>query len=165
MNLPIYQQVVVKSTGQDELRYFLSPDMNLRFPWAINLLELDMPDQLEVIGLIENYFASNNISYLYPYPVFVLSALESTVTQMPLVNAKVELPRFFAQKDNKTNVMEANLLGRNKLLQQEIKNCDSMSNQQELFHYTQTHRQIYELELERSYYYSLLERLKQVPRG
>ena len=57
------------------------------------------------------------------------------------------------------NVKESHLASRNKLLQQEVKNSDTSVNLQELDHYGDSHKKIFELEEERSFYRSILNRL------
>ena len=72
MSLPIYQHVNVKAIQLEDLKNFLSEDMNTRHPVALNLKPLDLEQQREIIGLIENYFSINNISFMagVSYPVF-----------------------------------------------------------------------------------------------
>jgi hypothetical protein len=165
MNLPIYHQTILRSTDLDEVSHILSQDMNMRQPCAISLMELSMPDQLEIIGLVENYFTSNNISFLYPYPVYLITVHDPSVSRVPMVKSRSELPRFFAQRDNKTNVKELGMLSRNKLLQQEIKNCDSLTGQKGLASYAAYHRTIFKHESEQLFYQNLLSKLKREGHG
>ena len=110
-------------------------------------------------SLIENYFSTNNISFKFPYPVYLVMAHQTTITNMPSVGNISELPRFFIQKESKINVKESHLLGRNRLIQQEIKNTDPELIQESIQNYGKIHREIYELEKERLFYRSILNRL------
>lgn len=159
MSLPIYQHINVRSTQLDDLKNFLNRELNLKHPIVLNLKHLEFDQQREMIGLIENFFVSHNISYKFPYPIYLLSDHESTITQMPSVKQTEELPRFFAQKESKMNVKESHVIGKNRLLQQEIKNADALACQNGLNQYGTNHRKIADLEKERLFYRSLLNRL------
>lgn len=159
MSLPIYQTINVRTIQLDDLKHFLHKEMNLKHPVALNLKHLDLDQQREMVGLIENFFETNNLSYKYPYPVYLIMDHERTITQMPAVRAQEELPRFFTQKESKMNVKETQLLGRNRLLQQEVQNADAQGIQGNIHHYGNVHRQVYELEKERLFYRSILNKL------
>lgn len=159
MSLPVYQHINVKSASLEDLSHMLHPDMNLKHPVAINLKTLDLDAQREMIGLIENYFASNNISFKFPYPLYLVSDHEVSITKVPLVHDPKELPKFYTQRESKMNVKETHLAGKNKLLQQEVKNCDASANLGDLENYGYSHRQVFELEQERKFYRSILNKL------
>ena len=162
MSLPIYQTINLKSASLDEVKALLGQDLNLKHPVAINLKNLDHDQQREVIGLIENYFVSHNLSFKFPYPVFVICDHEKSVTKLPLVNKSEELPKFFSPRDSKMNVKESHLIGKNKLLQLEVRNSDASSNDKGINNYGESHRIIFELEEERKFYRTILNRLVKV---
>ena len=137
----------------------LHPDINLKHPVVFNLKSLDLDQQREMIGLIENYFSSNNISFKFPYPIYLVSDHEISITKVPLVHESNELPKFYTQRESKMNVKETHLAGKNKLLQQEVKNCDASANLSDIENYGYSHRVIYELEQERKFYRSILNKL------
>ncbi|MBA2404734.1 MAG: hypothetical protein H0V66_08175 [Bdellovibrionales bacterium] len=159
MSLPIYQHINVRTIQLEDLKNFLNRDMNSKHPVAINLKHLDLDQQREMIGLIENFFSTNNLSFKFPYPVYLVMDQEKTITQMPTVKMLEELPRLFNQKETKMNVKESHLLGRNKLLQQEIRNADAEVTQGAIQNYGTIHRKVFELEKERLFYRSILNRL------
>lgn len=156
MSLPFYHNYNLKSAHLDELRALLHAQINLKHPAVINVRSLDFDQQREVVGLIENHFVTNNISYKFPYPVYIMTDHERTISHMPIVNNQEELPRFFIQRDGKMNVKEAHLVGRNTLLQQEIQNGDPASEDQKLKDYARIHKQISKLETERLFCRNLL---------
>jgi hypothetical protein len=159
MSLPIYHHINVLTIQLEDLKNFLHEDMNLKQPVALNLKQLDLEQQREVVGLIENFFSTNNHSYKYPYPVYLITDQERTITNMPTVKRPEELPRFFNQRDTKINLKESHLLGRNELIQQEIKNTDTEATNLNIQKYSTIHRKIFELEKERLFYRSILNRL------
>lgn len=159
MSLPIYQHINVRSIQLEDLKIFLHEDMNVKHPVALNLKELEQEQQREVVGLIENFFSTNNLSYKFPYPVYLVTDHDSTLTNMPTVRKPEELPRFFNQKETKMNVKESHLIGRNRLLQQEIRNTDSEATQENIQKYGSFHKRVFELEKERLFYRSILNRL------
>lgn len=159
MSLPVYQHINLTSASLEHLTSILSQDMNLKHPVAINLKTLSFDDQREVIGLIENHFVSQNLSFKFPYPLYLITDHERSITRISIVHEPKELPRFYIQKESRMNVKESHLAGKNKLLQQEIKNADSSSNTQDMENYGESHRRIYELEIERKFYRSILNRL------
>lgn len=165
MSLPVYQHINLKSSGIEELGHVLSPSMNLKHPVVINLKLMDKDQQREAVGLIENYFVSSNLSFKFPYPVYLICDHEPSISNMPIIKDQANLPKFFNQRDTKMNVKESHLAGRNKLLQQEVKNSDASSNQSELMNYGENHRIIYELERERKIYRSVLNGLMKVKKN
>lgn len=159
MSLPVYQIIPVKSSSLEELNDLLKKEMNLRHPVAINLLTLDVDTQREFIGLIENYFVSENISFKFPYAVYLITVHEPSISLMPIVPTTQRLPKFYHQKEGRMNVKEGHMAGRNKLLQQEVANADSSLHQSEVRTYALFHRRIYELQLERDFCLNLLSGL------
>ena len=159
MSLPVYHHINLNSASLDNLTSVLSEDMNLKHPVAINVKPLTFDEQREIIGLIENHFVSQNLSFKFPYPIYLITDHERSISKIPLVNEIKELPRFYIQKESRMNVKEAHLAGKNKLLQQEIKNTDASANSLELETYGEAHRLIYEMELERKFYRTILNRL------
>lgn len=159
MSLPVYHQIQFNSGNIDDLASYIKPEMNLRHPIILNLLELDPDLQRETIGLIENYFVSENFSFLFPYPVYVITVHEPSITRMKVARSTSELPKFFSQKEGRMNVKEGHVAGKNRLLQQEIQNADTSAHQNELLNYAHLHRQIYEKELERQFLRELLSKL------
>lgn len=162
MSLPIYQHINVWTIQLEDLKKFLSEDMNLKQPVALNLKQLNLEQQREVVGLIENYFSTNNLSYKFPYPVYLITNHERTLTNMPTVSGPDELPKLYSQKETKINVKESHLISKNLLLQKEIRNSDAEDTQENIQNYAAYHRRVYELEKERLYYRSILNRLIKV---
>jgi hypothetical protein len=162
MNLPLYQHINLNSASLEELENLLRTDLNLRHPVALNLKALDLDQQREVIGLIENYFVSNNLSYKFPYPIYLITDHERTISKVPVVQETSDLPKFFSQRESKMNVKETHLAGRNKLLQQVVKNSDASASSVYIENYAESHRVIYEHELERNFYHSIIENLKKL---
>lgn len=159
MSLPVYQVIQIKNNSIEELATLLQKDMNLRQPVALNLLELEFEDQREFIGLIENFFVSENVSFKFPYPVYIISAHEPSISLMPVIQEARQLPKFYHQKEGRMNVKESHLADRNRLLQQEVANADTTLHQSEVRSYALFHRRIFELERERDFCLSLLNRL------
>ncbi len=165
MSLPVYQLFNIKSASIEELKNVLSPDMNLKHPVAFNLKNLDLEGQREAIGYIENYFYSNNLTFKFPYPLYLISDHEDSISRIPLVKEQSLLPKFYSQRDTKMNVKESHVIGKNKLLQLEIKNSDASAVQQDLENYAVSHRIIQNLEKERNFYLFILNRLSKVSKN
>lgn len=159
MSLPVYHHIHLKDASLENLSNILNPSLNLKNPVVIHLETLNLDDQREIIGLLENYFVEQNLSFKFPYPLYLISHHEPSITRIALFNRQEELPKFFSQKESRMNVKEAHLAGRNKLLQQEVRNTDSSANEKDLQHYGESHRIIFELEKERRFYKHLLTRL------
>lgn len=159
MSLPVYLHINLKTASLEEMGNLLHSDMNLKHPVVFNLKTLDLDGQRETIGLIENFFVSQNLSYKYPYPVYILSDHEESITKLPLVHELQKLPKFFGQRESKMNVRETHLSSKNKLLQQEVKNNDALANTANIDNYGDSHRVIFELEQERKFYRGILNKL------
>ena len=159
MDLPIYKHINIKTDSLEELGNVLKMNMNHKNAVSINLKALKYDQQQDSIELIENFFVSQNLSYLFPYPIYVISDIERSMSKIPLVSDIKELPKFFNQKESKMNVKEAHLVAKNKLLQQEIQNTDPSHSNTMIQEYGGLHRAIYKLERERKFYGSLLNSL------
>ncbi len=165
MSLPVYQVIQVKTSSLEDLNELLKKDMNIRHPVVLNLLALDLDSQREFIGLIENFFVSENVSFKFPYAVYLVSVHEPSISLMPVVPSMDKLPKFFQQKEGRMNVKESHLAGRNKMLQQEVANADSTLHQSEVRTYALFHRRIFELERERDFCLNLMNKLKKAGNG
>src|SRR5690606_33710468 len=117
MSLPTYHQIQLKSASLEDLEQLLNLEMNLKHPVVFNLKNLDLDQQRDVIGLIENFFTTQKRSYKYPYPVYLISDHEKSITLVPLLKDSKELPKLFENRESKMNVKESHLASRNKLLQ------------------------------------------------
>lgn len=159
MSLPIYQHYNLKSASLEDLEAFLKPDLNLRHPVVINLKIFTLDQQRDIVGLIENYYVSNNYSYKFPYPIYVMTEHESTISKMPIVKETAELPKFYSHAESRMNVKETHLIGKNRLLQIEIRNTDSLSTATGLTKYGHFHREVVSLEEERLFYRSIITKL------
>ncbi|MCM2349080.1 MAG: hypothetical protein NDI69_03605 [Bacteriovoracaceae bacterium] len=162
MSLPVYQHFNLKTASLEEVNSLLTRDLNLKHPVVINLKSLDLDEQRETIGLIENYFFSNNLSFKFPYPLYLISDHEASIAKMPLIKETQALPKFYNSRDGKMNVKESHLVGKNKLLQQEVKNSDASVSLKDLENYASAHRIIFELEEEKRFCRSILNRLLKV---
>jgi len=152
MNLPIYQMVVIKNADLIELSRHLSEDMNLTRPVAFNVKALSLDEQREVIGVIGNWFETHQASWRYPYPVYFVADVPEAIGFIPVVSRVEELPRFFVQKDSKITVKEAQVIDRNHLLQQEIKNADPHQMASVVQSYGANHKKIFYLAAETQFY-------------
>jgi acyl-CoA synthetase (NDP forming) len=160
MNLPIYQIINVKSAQLEDIAAILHEDLNLRRPVAYVLKTLNLDEQREVIGVIENWFETHQASWRYPYPVFIISDYSDAIGHMPVFTDVTHLPRFYNQKDVKVTVKETQVLERNRLLQQEIKNADSHEMAEVIKEYGINHKKIWYLVKEASFYEQLLKKLR-----
>jgi hypothetical protein len=165
MGLPFYHIYNVRSPSFEDISHLLTPDLNLKFPVVFNLLAIDRDQQREIIGLIENFFVSANISYLFPYPVYILTEHESSISSLPLVRSMRELPKFYQQREGKLNVKENHVAEKNRLIQQEIKNYDAAETQKQCTSFADIHREIFILEEERLFYKSVFTRLMEAKNG
>ena len=159
MDLPIYNHLTINSVQIDDLKSILHKEINLNHPVVFHLKSLLLDEQREIIGLIENFFDRNNISFKFPYPVYLVTDHEKTITHMATVKKTQHLPEFFSQKVTKLNIKESHIVSKNKLLQYEIKNVDSQLSEEQIQNYGLFHKQISNLENERTFYKMLLERL------
>jgi hypothetical protein len=159
MSLPVYQTITLTPANLDDLVSYLRPDMNGRHAVVFNLLELNFDQQRETIGLIENFFHTNAASFKFPYPVYIITVHEPSITHLPVVSDVKYLPKFFNQKDGRMTIKEGNIASRNRLLQTEIRNVDPARHQEELKQYAQIHRSIWENEEERLFMKDVLSRL------
>jgi hypothetical protein len=159
MTLPIYHLIQLEADYFEKLQSILSPNLNTHQPIVFDAKKLDIDQQRELIGIVENYFSSNSLSHRFPYPIYILSDLEKSISRIILVKEKSSLPKFFNQKGANINIKESHYISRNELLQQEIKNGDAIQNEDELLAFAQIHKKINHLEEERLIYSSIEKKL------
>ena len=162
MSLPVYQHFKIRTAALEDISQLLHPDMNTKHPVVFHLNTLEMEDQREIAGLIENYFDANNVSFKFPYPIYLITDHEKSITNIPVVKSQSELPKFFTPKESRMNVKETHLAGKNKLLHQAIRNVDPEVTRRDFEAFGKAHREIYELELEGLFYRSILNKLMKV---
>lgn len=165
MSLPIYHLINIRSIQVEDLNSLLNREINFKHPVALSLKLLPFDQQTALVGLIENFFSTNNLSYKYPYPVYLVMDQEKTITRMPSVKNISELPRFFAKKETKMNVKESYLFNKNTLLQQEIMNADAELIQSNIDRFGANHRKVFDLENERLFYRSILNQVIKVKKN
>lgn len=165
MSLPFYHIHIPRSSSYEDLDQILNENMNLKYPVVISLKNLEINVQREFIGLIENYFSSKNLDFNFPYPVYILTDHESSISNLPLLADLDELPSFYKKKEGKMNVKESHLLSKNKLLQQEIHNADSKQSYEALNDFGRMHRIIFELETERLMLKDLMSTIQKAKNG
>ncbi len=159
MNLPIYQIIYLKSGQIEELNIHLVDQINFRGPVVFELAHLDQDQQRETIGIIENYFSTKNISYLFPYPVYISSSFNESISHMPMVKSQADLPRFFKHKDGKLMPKDSLILNKNKLYQQEIKNSDPTLTQLTIKRFSAYHKRMHIIEHEKNFYQNILTKI------
>ncbi len=159
MDLPKYKQIALTAFKPEELELFLHKEINFSSPITIDIKKLTLDQQKEILGFIQNFIMQINGSYLFPYPIYLISDLDPAMASMPIVKEIDQLPRFFSHKDSKINVKESQLLNKNKLLQKEIINSDFQQNQIIIEDFAHKHKIIHKLERERFFYRSLLNKL------
>lgn len=160
MNLPIEKKIKLKETDLDHLNQILRENDNLTCPLVFDLLELKDELQKEFIGAIENYYITQNQSFSLPYPIYVLTKFEKTISELNLLQSEKNLPHFYRYRDIKLNIKESQILIKTKLLQQEIKNLNETDSEKNLKQFGRNHKKIYLLEEERTKYLSILNKLK-----
>ncbi len=165
MSLPFYHIYTPKSSSYEDLGDILNKEMNLRHPAVIGLKNLEFDVQREFIGLIENYFASENLDYNFPYPLYILTDHESSISNISLIKDTNELPIFYKKKEGKMNVKESHLISKNKLLQQEIYNTDAKKGDRVLTEFGKMHAMIHELETERLILKDLMKKVLKAKNG
>ena len=159
MSLPVYQQIMIKSSSPEEVTALLDPEINLRHPVVLNIKSMNMEEQKEIVKLIEVFFSTKNLSFKFPYPVYILSDHDPLVSKIMILKNEKELPPFFRKRDGKVNIKEAHLCEKNNLLQQDVKNNDAASGQSEIETYSDFHRIIFNQESERKFYQQILSGL------
>lgn len=165
MNLPIYQIINIRSAQFEDVLSVLTSEMNLRRPVALVCKNMDRDQQREVIGYVENWFSESDSSYNFPYPVYVVADYGEAIGRVSVVTDVASLPRFFAQKELNTNVKESQIVDRNWLLQQSIRNADPKQTNETLKHYGLLHKKIWFLVKEAAFYEEILTKLKKKKPG
>jgi len=160
MSFPIYKIIKIQDNYFDQLHSIIFENTNQSRPVVFDTLSLDIDQQREFIGLIENYYLSNEISFKFPYPIYVISLHENAISKIGLIKSVKNLPGFFKDRELKLNVKESGALSKNSMLQIEIKNVDGTQFESYLKTYSQFHKEIYDLEMERKNYLDVLNRLK-----
>jgi len=160
MSFPIYKIIKIQESYFDQLHSIILHNSNQTQPIVFDTLSLDLDQQREFIGLIENFYLSHEISFKFPYPIYVITLHGNAISKISLIRSIGNLPNFFKDRELKLNVKESNALSKNNMLQIEIKNVDELTRESNLKSYSQFHKEIYALEMERKNYLDILNRLK-----
>ncbi len=143
----MYQQIIATSDSIEKLIELLPAELNHKKPISINLMNLNTDEQKELIGLLENYLTSTNTSYLYPYPIYIISNLSASISNMLIVHSKDQLPKLYQEKsDTRLNSKDQKVLTKNKLLQHEIANTNFQIDQETIKAFAQKHKEILRLD-------------------
>jgi hypothetical protein len=159
MNLANYQIITIQNSDLIQIYELLRPDLNLRRPVVLDLSLLNRDEQRDVVGIIENWYSAHKASWIFPYPVYIICELEQAVAQIPIFKSTKQLPKFFKIKDNRITSKESHLVGRNEILQQEIKNVEPQETILNLKDYAEAHKRIWSLAQEEYFYRQLLNKL------
>jgi len=165
MSLPIYQHINVRKENLEDVKKVFHKEMNLKHPISFNIKHLDPDEQLSFFKFSESFFKSQNISFKFPYPIYFISDYPSETSHLFLITKIEELPKFYSQKESKLNVKETHLMGRNKLLQQEVINADTYLIENEIKKFSTNHQKISLLEEERIFYKNILNKLIKAQRN
>ena len=155
----MYQQIMIKSSTPEEVTALLDPEINLRHPVVLNIKSVNLEEQKEIIKLFECFFSTKNLSFKFPYPVYILSDHDPLISKLIILKNEKNLPPFFKKRDGKVNIKEAHLSEKNNLLQQDVKNNDAASGQSEIETYSDFHRIIFNQDSERKFYQQILNGL------
>lgn len=159
MSLPIYKHIKIKKYSREELVNLLHPDLNLKQPVVMHLKSLHLDDQMEIINIIESYFATLNLSYKFPYSIYLLSHLNPCVSNITIIADETELPKFFSKKETRISTKESNIAEKNVLLQKELKNSVDSRTQQMINEHGENHKKVYVMEKEIREYRKILDYL------
>ena len=162
MQLPLFKKVSLNSENFEKYILTLGPDTNLRNPVLIDLDALTHEEQTLFFELLLPSITSKKLSFHFPYPIFIKTLLEFNSPDLLLIKNDSELPLFYQRKESKMNLKETQILMKNKLLQQEIKNSDIGVLLDQVDSYAKDHRKVYEKEVERLAYMSILGKLKKL---
>jgi len=160
MSLPSYKIFKIKGHNQQDFLEILNVEINLKQPIVIDVKGLDVDEQWNIIKLIDQYFIKHDISFKFPYPIYVLTIHEHGPSNIPLLKNEDELPIYFQKKETRINVKEMSILNKNKLLQRELQNAVSAKTQGNIEEYGHRHRLIHEKEKELNFYKSIYKDLK-----
>jgi hypothetical protein len=165
MSFPIYKIIKIQDSYFDHLQSIILQNTNQTQPIVFDALLLDIDQQREFVGLVENFYVTNEISFKFPYPIYIITLNENSISRISLIKSIKNLPVFFKDRELKLNVKESNALAKNNMLQIEIKNVDENTRESCLKTYSQFHKEVYELEIERKIYLDVLNRLKRKSRS
>jgi hypothetical protein len=159
MILANYQIITIKNNDLLQISELLNHDINLRRPIAFKLTDMTLDDQREVIGIIENWFDTEKVSWKFPYPTYFISDIGASLGQIPIVKTHKDLPRLFQFKESRLHVRETQLLEKNYLIQQQIKNFNSDETDGLIKKYADGHKTLRRLQFESEYCILLMKKL------
>lgn len=160
MNLPIYKHIKIKKYNREDLANLLHPDLNLRQPIVFHLKNLHVDIQMEIINILESYYSTLNLSYKYPYPLYLIAHLNPCLSNITIVSDEKDLPKFFSKKETRISTKESNIAEKNSLLQKELKNSVDFKTQDMINLLGENHKKVYLLEKEIKKYRKILDHLE-----
>lgn len=119
MSIPVYKEHILQAiTGEGLVEIF---NKNLgESPIVIHITHM-RDKQIEAIRFIEKYVIEKQIPYKFPYPIYIISAVEKPDSLFKIFKTRNDLPEYYGKKDKKPNIRESQIINKNKLYQNKIR--------------------------------------------
>jgi hypothetical protein len=120
MKIPIFEEVLLKGTGHDDILDVVLDSRIGKVPCYINLSNYSSDDFDLTILNLEQVFLEQSIHPCFPYPVYIIYP-KSSRTIIPVVRTVKDLPEHYFKKVKRPNNKELQLLNKLSLKVDKIK--------------------------------------------
>lgn len=142
MKIPIFEEILLKGSGHDDILTVVQESRIGKVPCYINLSNYTADDfDLTVLNL-EQVFLEQSIHPCFPYPVYIIYP-RAHRTIIPVVRAVKDLPEHYFKKVKRPNNKELQLLNKLSLKVDKIKFLELYKISQDLKETASSQKELY----------------------
>lgn len=123
MKIPIFEEILLKGPGMNEVQDVVADSRIGKVPCYINLSNYTASDLETVILNLEQVILDNALHPRFPYPLYLITG-KSVKTIFPSVRSVKDLPEHYFKKVKRPNNKELQLLNKLSLKVDKIKNLE-----------------------------------------
>ncbi len=124
MKIPIFEEIILHGQGREFLTDYIPLSKIGRVPTYINTLKLKKNELVKFLDELELTLLKNNLSPIYPYPLYVLAEEMTYYNSIPIVRSVNDLPEHFFKKVKRPNNKEMQLLNKLYLRVEKVNNLE-----------------------------------------
>jgi len=124
MELPTYYKIIVDESSFDEFDQFLFHSPIGKRPCYVDLLGRNSEEVIPILNQMNERLVFLEISYQFPYPVYILNENVRNHPNFRMVKDVSELPKFFNLKSKRPRNNDMELLRKINIQRERINNLN-----------------------------------------
>ncbi len=159
MKIPIFEEISVNPTELDSLPEKIRTRKSADCPAYFLLKGVKLNVQLAFLNELKKVLQREGLHPFFPFPLYIVSDKLLTDDLIPIVPTVDELPRHFYSKVKRPKKEEIDILAKNAILVERLRNLDLFA-KQALLNRRTSDRELYELTRESYFYEKILEEIR-----